>query len=48
MIKISEIEEIFNEVFDEEKGMVNSVETVYEKPDEESDFLKFTSLVQLF
>ena len=36
-IKISEIEEIFNEVFEEEKGLVNSVETVYETPEEDSD-----------
>jgi hypothetical protein len=39
-IKISEIEEIFNEVFEEEKGLVNSVETVYETPEEDSDFIK--------
>lgn len=39
-IKISEIEEIFNEVFDEEEGVVNSVESVYEKPTDDSDFLK--------
>ena len=29
-VKISEIEEVFKEVFDEEKGVVNTVETVYE------------------
>jgi hypothetical protein len=39
MTSISEIEEIFKEVFDEEKGVVNSVESVYESP-EEGDFLK--------
>ena len=39
-IKISEIEEIFNEVFEEEKGLVNSVDTVYETPEEDSDFIK--------
>lgn len=39
-IKISEIEEIFNEVFEEEKGIVNSVDTVYELPNEDSDFIK--------
>jgi hypothetical protein len=38
-IKISEIEQIFKEVFDEEEGVVSSVETIYEKP-EEGDFLK--------
>jgi len=38
-IKISEIEEIFKEVFDEENGVVTSVDTVYETPDEE-DYLK--------
>lgn len=38
-IKISEIEQIFKEVFDEEEGLVSSVETIYEKP-EEGDFLK--------
>lgn len=39
MARISEIEEIFKEVFDEEKGVVNSVESVYESP-EQGDFLK--------
>lgn len=39
MIKISEIEDVFNEIFSEEDGLVNSVETVYEKP-EDGDFLK--------
>jgi hypothetical protein len=38
-IKISEIEEVFKEVFDEENGVVTSVDTVYETPDEE-DYLK--------
>lgn len=38
-IKISEIEQVFKDVFDEEEGIVNSVETVYETP-EEGDFLK--------
>ena len=41
-IKISEIEEIFNEVFEEEKGLVNSVDTVYETPEEHSDFIQRT------
>jgi hypothetical protein len=38
-IKISEIEEVFKEVFDEEKGVVNTVETIYEMSNKE-DFLK--------
>lgn len=38
-IKISEIEQTFKEIFDEEKGVVNSVDTVYESP-EEGDFLR--------
>lgn len=44
MIKISEIEEVFNEVFDTEEGVVNSVDTVYEKTDE--DFLKLIISIQ--
>ncbi len=38
-IKIAEIEQVFKDIFDEEKGMVNSVDTVYEMSQEE-DFLK--------
>ena len=38
-IKISEIEEVFKDIFEEEKGMVNTVETVYEMSSKE-DFLK--------
>jgi hypothetical protein len=38
-IKISEVEQVFKDVFDEEEGVVNSVETVYESP-EEGDFLR--------
>ena len=38
-IKISEIEEVFKEVFDEEKGVVNTIETIYEMSNQE-DFLK--------
>ena len=38
-IKIAEIEEAFREIFDEEKGMVNTVDTVYEMSSDE-DFLK--------
>ena len=38
-IKISEIENMFKEVFNEEKGLVASVETLYETPKGE-DFLK--------
>lgn len=39
MIKISEIEQVFKDVFQEEEGVVNSVDTVYESP-EEGDFLR--------
>jgi len=38
-IKIAEIEEVFKDIFDEEDGMVNSIDTVYEMSPEE-DFLK--------
>ena len=38
-IKISEIEEVFKEVLDEEKGVVNTIETIYEMSNQE-DFLK--------
>ena len=38
-VKISEIEEVFKEVFDEEKGVVNTIETIYEMSNQE-DFLK--------
>ena len=41
MIKISEIEKIFKEVFEEEEGKVSSVDTVYELSDDE----KFYKLV---
>lgn len=39
MIKISEVEDIFKEIFDEENGLVRSIETVYEDPDN-GEFLK--------
>lgn len=38
-IKISEIEQVFKEVFEEEEGLVNSVDTVYESVEGE-DYLK--------
>ena len=38
-IKISEIEQSFKEIFQEEEGVVNTVETVYEEP-EEGEFLR--------
>jgi hypothetical protein len=44
-IRISEIEEAFKEIFDEEKGVVNSVETVYEKSKDE-DYLKLIISIQ--
>ena len=39
MIKISEVEQLFRDIFDEEKGVVKSVDTVYETP-EKGDFLR--------
>ena len=40
-IKISEIEDVFAQVFEEEDGVVTAVETLYEKPKKEgADFLK--------
>lgn len=39
-IKIAEIEEMFKEIFQEEKGMVSSIETIYEKPKDDETFLK--------
>jgi hypothetical protein len=39
MIKISEIEQIFKDLFEEEGGLVKSIETIYETP-ESGDFLK--------
>ena len=35
-VKISEVEQVFKELFDEEKGLVSSVETLYEKTDDEN------------
>ena len=45
MIKISEIEQVFKDVFDEEKGVVNSVETIYETP-KHGEFLKLIISIQ--
>jgi hypothetical protein len=44
-IKISEIEEVIREVFEEEDGVVNSVETVYEMSTDEK-FLKLVISIQ--
>jgi hypothetical protein len=44
-IKISEIEQVFKEIFDEEKGVINSVETIYETP-KHGDFLKLIISIQ--
>jgi len=44
-IRISEIEQAFRDVFEEEKGVVSSVDTVYELP-EEGDFLKLIITIQ--
>lgn len=38
-IKISEVEQVFKDVFEEEEGLVNSVDTVYESVEGE-DYLK--------
>jgi hypothetical protein len=38
-MRISEVESVFRDIFSEEEGVVRSVETVYETP-EEGDFLK--------
>ena len=38
-IKISEIENLFKEIFDKEEGKVSTVETVYETPDD-GNFIK--------
>ena len=40
-IKISEIEQVFKDIFEEEEGVVNSVDTVYEMSSDE----KFYKLV---
>lgn len=45
-IKISEIEQVFKDIFDEEGGVVTSVDSVYEKPTIESDFLKLVITIQ--
>jgi hypothetical protein len=45
-IKIAEIEDIFKEIFDEEEGVVTSVETVYEKPKNDESFLKLIISIQ--
>jgi len=44
-IKISEIENMFKEVFSEEDGKVSAIETVYETPKDE-DFLKLVISLQ--
>jgi hypothetical protein len=40
MIRISEVEQVFKDIFDEEGGLVKSIETVYETPKTGNDFLK--------
>jgi len=40
MIKISEIEQTFKDIFSEEDGYVKSIETLYEKPKTGDNFLK--------
>jgi hypothetical protein len=43
-IRISEIETAFKEIFEEEEGKVSSVETVYEKSDDESFYKLIISI----
>jgi len=45
MIKISEIEQLFKDIFESEDGVVNSVETIYEAP-KHGDFLKLIISIQ--
>ena len=45
-IKISEIEQVFKDIFDEEGGVVSSVDTVYEKPVTSDEFLKLVITIQ--
>lgn len=40
MIRISEVEQVFKDIFDEENGVVKSIETVYETPKTGNNFLK--------
>lgn len=44
-IKISEIEQSFREIFEEEEGMVQSIETLYEESENE-EFLKLIISIQ--
>ena len=44
-VRLSEIEQAFKDVFDEEEGVVNSVETLYETP-EDGDYLKLVICIQ--
>ena len=45
MIKISEIEQVFKDIFDEEEGVVKSIDTLYESS-KENDFLKLIITIQ--
>jgi hypothetical protein len=45
MIKISEIEQLFKDIFESEDGVVNSVETIYETP-KHGEFLKLIISIQ--
>jgi len=44
-IKISEVEQVFKEVFDEEEGLVTSVESIYEAS-KDGDFYKLVISIQ--
>lgn len=45
-IKIAEIEDVFKEIFNDEKGVVTSIETLYEKPNNNENFLKLIISIQ--
>lgn len=46
-IKVSEIETVFKEIFDEEEGKVSSVETIYEKSESEDSYKLVISIHSL-
>lgn len=45
-IKIQEIEQVFKDIFDQEEGVATSIDTLYEKPSSEEDFLKLIITLQ--
>ena len=40
MTSISEVEQVFKDIFQEEEGLIKSIETLYESPKKDKDFLK--------